>query len=235
VAVKDTGIGIKKQDLGNIFARYRRIDEEKNKNIEGSGLGLAIVQSLLKLMEGTIEVESTYGEGSTFTVVIPQEIYGNSTISSYKAATTQKMEKSIEDLYIAPEARVLVVDDNNVNLVVAKGFLKRTQAKVTTCDSGKECLELMKQTKYDIIFLDHMMPDLDGIGTLKRSQILHGNLNRFTPIIALTANAMSGMREEYLKLGFTDYISKPIESDRLYDLFYNTISKEKIVKIEPGE
>lgn len=232
VAVKDTGIGIKKQDLGNIFARYRRIDEEKNKNIEGSGLGLAIVQSILKLMEGTIEVESTYGEGSTFTVVIPQEIYGNSTISSYKAATTQKMEKSIEDLYIAPEARVLVVDDNNVNLVVAKGFLKRTQAKVTTCDSGKECLELMKQTKYDIIFLDHMMPEMDGVETLHRSQSMLGNLNRFTPIIALTANAISGMREKYLDLGFTDYISKPIDSHHFYEVFYHSIP-QNIIEPKP--
>ena len=228
VEVSDTGIGIKKEDLPSIFARYRRVDEQKNKNIEGSGLGLAIVQSLLKLMDGTIEIESSYGKGSTFTVVIPQEIYGNSTISSYKAAATDKIEKSIEDLYVAPDARVLVVDDNNVNLVVAKGFLKRTQAQVTTCDSGKECLELMKRTKYDIIFLDHMMPGMDGVETLHRSQTMIGNLNRFTPIIALTANAISGMREKYLDLGFTDYISKPIDSHHFYEVFYKSIPQNII-------
>ena len=232
VAVKDTGIGIKKEDLSTIFARYRRVDEKKNKNIEGSGLGLAIVQSLLKLMDGTIEIESSYGQGSTFTVVIPQEIYGNSTISSYKAAATDKMEKSIEDIYIAPDARVLVVDDNNVNLVVAKGFLKRTQAQVTTCDSGQECLELMKKTKFDIIFLDHMMPGMDGVETLHRSQTMIGNLNRFTPIIVLTANAISGMREKYLDLGFSDYISKPIDSHHFYEVFYRSIP-QNIIETKP--
>ena len=236
VEVKDTGIGIKKEDLPSIFARYRRVDVQNNKNIEGSGLGLAIVQSLLKLMDGTIDIESTYGEGSTFTVVIPQEIYGNSTISSYKAAATEKMEQSIEDIFIAPDARVLVVDDNNVNLVVAKGFLKRTQAQVTTCDTGKECLELMKKSKYDIIFLDHMMPEMDGVETLHRSQTMLGNLNRFTPIIALTANAISGMREKYLDLGFTDYISKPIDSHHFYEVFYRSIPQNIIIpKPSAGE
>ena len=228
IAIKDTGIGIKKEDLPTIFARYKRVDEKINKNIEGTGLGLAIVQSLLKLMDGTIEIESTYGEGSTFTVVIPQEIYGNSTISSYKAAATDKMEKSIEDLYIAPDARVLVVDDNKVNLVVAKGFLKRTQAQVTTCESGKECLEHMKKTKFDIIFLDHMMPEMDGVETLHRSQSMLGNLNRFTPIIVLTANAISGMREKYLDLGFSNYISKPIDSHLFYEIFYHSIPQNII-------
>ncbi len=235
VTVEDSGIGIKEENIPHLFQSFERFDEMKNHTIEGTGLGLAIVKRLLDLMNGSVEVKSVYGQGSSFTIHIPQHITGPMTITDYRQSLKTTSNESINLTLSAPEAEVLIVDDNRMNLMVAKGLMERTKAKVTTATSGLECLDLMTKTRYDIIFLDHMMPDLDGIGTLKRSQILHGNLNRFTPIIALTANAMSGMREEYLKLGFTDYISKPIESDRLYDLFYNTISKEKIVKIEPGE
>ncbi|MBO4320828.1 MAG: response regulator, partial [Treponema sp.] len=235
VTVEDSGIGIKEENIPHLFQSFERIDEQKNHSIEGTGLGLAIVKRFLDFMGGSVEVKSTYGEGSSFTIHIPQQITGSASITDYRQNLKTISTESISKGLSAPDAQVLIVDDNRMNLMVAKGLMERTKAKISTCTSGKECLELMTKTRYDIIFLDHMMPDLDGVGTLKKAQILQGNLNRFTPIIALTANAMSGMREEYLKMGFTDYISKPIDSERLFNLFYNTISKDKIVKVDDGE
>lgn len=235
VTIEDSGIGIKEENIPHLFQSFERLDEFNNHSIEGTGLGLAIVKCFLDLMGGSVDVKSIYGQGSAFTVHIPQHITGTETIADYRNNRNTVASDSNNMKFSAPEAQVLIVDDNRMNLMVAKGLMERTRAKVTTAASGQECLELMTKTRFDIIFLDHMMPELDGVGTLKKSQILPGNLNRFTPIIALTANAMAGMREEYLKMGFTDYISKPIESERLYDLFYNTISKEKIVKVESGE
>ncbi|MBP5358067.1 MAG: response regulator [Treponema sp.] len=230
VTIEDSGIGIKEESIPYLFQSFERLDETKNHSIEGTGLGLAIVKHLLDLMDGSVDVKSTYGQGSAFTVHIPQHVTGSATIRDYRQNQQAISKETINLDFSAPNAEVLIVDDNKMNLMVAKGLMERTKAKVTTCTSGEQCLDLMTKTRFDIIFLDHMMPDLDGVGTLKRSQILQGNLNRFTPIIALTANAMAGMREEYLKMGFTDYISKPIDSEQLYNLFYNTISKEKIVK-----
>ena len=230
VTIEDSGIGIKEENIPYLFQSFERLDEFNNHSIEGTGLGLAIVKHLLDLMGGSVDVKSTYGQGSAFTVHIPQQVTGSATIRDYRQNQQTISKETINLDFSAPEAQVLIVDDNKMNLMVAKGLMERTKAKVTTCTSGEQCLDLMTKTRFDIIFLDHMMPDLDGVGTLKRSQILQGNLNRFTPIIALTANAMAGMREEYLKMGFTDYISKPIDSEQLYNLFYNTISKSKIVK-----
>ncbi|MBR4004628.1 MAG: response regulator [Treponema sp.] len=235
VTVEDSGIGIKEENIPYLFQSFERFDEFKNRRIEGTGLGLAIVKRFLDLMGGSVDVKSVYGQGSAFTVHIPQKISGLMTIADYRNIQQKASKHSINEGLSAPNAQVLIVDDNMMNLMVAKGLMERTHAKVTTCTSGMECLELMTKTRFDIIFLDHMMPDLDGVGTLKKAQILPGNQNRFTPIIALTANAMVGMREEYLKMGFTDYISKPIESKRLYELFYNTIPKDKIIKVEAGE
>ena len=234
VTIEDSGIGIKEESIPYLFQSFERLDESKNHSIEGTGLGLSIVKHLLDMMGGSVDVKSVYGQGSAFTVHIPQLVTGSSTIRDYRLNQKAISKETINLDFSAPNAEVLIVDDNKMNLMVAKGLMERTRAKVTTCTSGEQCLDLMTKTRFDIIFLDHMMPDLDGVGTLKRSQILQGNLNRFTPIIALTANAMAGMREEYLKMGFTDYISKPIDSEQLYNLFYNTISKDKIVKTENG-
>ena len=229
ISVRDTGIGIKKENLPNLFSSFRRIDEKRNRSIEGTGLGLAIVKHFVHLMGGSVDVESTFGKGSVFSVNIPQKIVGDKTISQYNDSSMVETRESITDRQVAPRAKVLVVDDNSVNLVVATGFLKRTRASITTCESGAACLELMKKTRYDIIFLDHMMPDMDGVETLEKSRTMSGNLNRFTPVIALTANAISGMRERYLSLGFTDYVSKPIDSRLLYDVFFRNISQDLIV------
>ena len=234
-SVEDNGVGIKKEDLPNLFGSFQRMDEKRNRNIEGTGLGLAIVKHLVRLMDGTVDVQSEYGKGSTFTVSIPQKIVGSGTIADYKMNEEKKEEDSVVNRYRAPKAKVLVVDDNNLNLIVAEGFLKRTGASVTVCESGIECLELLKKERYDLIFLDHMMPEMDGVETLQRSQTMQENKNRFTPVIALTANAISGVRERYLAMGFTDYVSKPIDSHILYEVFFRNIAQNLVEEIVSPE
>lgn len=217
ISVKDTGMGIRKEDMGKLFESFQRLDEEKNRNIEGTGLGMNITMSLLKLMDGDMKVESEYGKGSVFTVTIPQRIVCDEptgdfdSIRKRREETLSKKQQSFE----APEARVLVVDDNSMNLTVFQSLLKRTKMQITTADSGKRCLELVKQEPYHIIFMDHMMPEMDGIETLHEMQKLSDYPNAGTPVIVLTANALSGAREGYLKEGFVDFLTKPIDGDLL--------------------
>ncbi len=239
--VSDTGVGIRNENIPNLFNSFERLDEEKHRTVEGTGLGLAIVKNLLNLMNGTIKVESEYGKGSVFTVEIPQKIEGKTTISAYHE--NKSKEKSDNTSRIAPKANILIVDDNSVNLIVASGFLKTTKATITTCLSGKECLDLMQRQHFDIIFLDHMMPDMDGVETLEQSRLLEINLNKNTPIVALTANAISGMKEKYLQMGFADYVSKPIDSAQLYEVLFRLLPENLVeggpaplkTKPEPGQ
>ncbi len=230
-AVRDSGIGIKEENISTMFKSFQRLDLEQNRNIEGTGLGLAITNRLTQMMDGRIEVESVYGEGSTFTLYISQKVVGKEKIgnfsSRYKSVTTQNQHK-VDAKIIAPDAEILVVDDNKMNLVVMINLLKKNQVKTTSCMSGREALELMRQQKFDIIFLDHMMPELDGIETLKASKIMDNNLNKDTPVIALTANAISGVREMYLENGFIDYMSKPVDLKLLETMLGKYIPSEKI-------
>ena len=228
MTVKDTGGGMTAEKFNSLFTSFEEPHSETG-TTDDVLLDLVIVERLTKLMGGTFEGDTQLGDGTSFTVTIPFEIAGDGTISSYRTKEDDVVEQSMTDMYSAPEAKVLVVDDNKLNLIVATGFLKRTKSQVTTCESGAACLELLTKEKYDIIFLDHMMPDMDGIETLKCSRDLPGNLNGDTPVIALTANAVAGMREKYIELGFSDYISKPIDSKALFQVFYNSIPKEKIV------
>ena len=230
ISVKDTGMGIRQEDMGKLFESFRRIDEEKNRNIEGTGLGMNIVMSLLRLMGGDIKVDSEYQKGSTFTVTIPQKIVSdeatgdfNSVMSKQRAGAAQS-QKSFE----APEANILVVDDNGMNLSVFKALLKRTKMNIVTADSGMECLELVKEQSFDIIFMDHMMPQMDGIETLHEIQKLEHFPNEETPIIALTANALSGAREMYLKKGFDDFLTKPIDADLLEKMILSYLPEELV-------
>lgn len=217
ISVKDTGMGIKKEDMGKLFESFQRLDEEKNRNIEGTGLGMNITMSLLRLMDGEMKVESEYGKGSDFTVTIPQRIICDEptgdfeTIRNRREQSLSKNQQSFE----APEARVLVVDDNSMNLTVFQSLLKRTKMQITTADSGKKCLELVQKQQYHIIFMDHMMPEMDGIETLHEIRKLTNCPNHDTPVIVLTANALSGAREGYLKEGFADFLTKPIDGDLL--------------------
>lgn len=217
ISVKDTGMGIRQEDMGKLFESFQRLDEEKNRNIEGTGLGMNITMSLLKLMDGKMEVASEYGKGSEFTVTIPQKIICDeptgdfATIKERHKQSLSKKSQSFE----APEASVLVVDDNSMNLTVFTSLLKRTRMKITTADSGRKCLALVEKERYHMIFMDHMMPEMDGIETLHEIRKLKDSPNQDTPVIALTANALSGAREGYLKEGFADFLTKPIDSEML--------------------
>ena len=217
ISVKDTGIGIRQEDMGKLFESFQRLDEEKNRNIEGTGLGMNITMSLLKLMGGEMKVESEYGKGSTFSVTIPQKIICGEPAGDFETIK-ERREQSLSrksQTFEAPEASVLVVDDNSMNLTVFKSLLKRTKMKITTADSGRRCLELVKKEQYHMIFMDHMMPEMDGIETLHELRKLSDSPNQDTPVIILTANALSGAKEGYLKEGFADFLTKPIDGDLL--------------------
>ena len=210
--VNDTGIGIKEEDQKKLFRDFERLDQEKNRNIEGTGLGLAITNMLLNLMGGTISLHSVYGEGSTFTIVLPQTIMEDSPIGNLAKhiSETAVHAEQYQPSFTAPDAKILVVDDNEMNLLVVTGLLKKTQMRIDTCMSGPECLERLAEEQYDVILLDHMMPSMDGIETLHRAENLPNAKD--TPFIMLTANAISGAKDAFLKEGFAAYLSKPIDS-----------------------
>ena len=207
--VIDTGIGIKNQDMDKLFNTFERIEEKRNRNIEGTGLGLSIVNKLLAMMDSKLEVSSRYGIGSTFSFSVALRIVDSEPIGNYEERRKQLVHNLSEEEHLyAPKARVLVVDDNDMNLKVAKNFMKIFGIKPDTCSSGKETLDVLKTNKYDIIFLDHMMPVLDGIETLRLAK--DKDLIGDTTVIALTANAVVGAKEQYLNAGFDGYLSKPI-------------------------
>ncbi|MBD5543693.1 MAG: response regulator [Lachnospiraceae bacterium] len=230
--VKDTGIGIKEEDKQKLFVDFQRLDVAVNQGIEGTGLGLAITSRLVERMQGSLTVDSTYGEGSTFTVCLPQKITDMEPIGDFKEKYRVYMQRQqkYHESFVAPEAKILVVDDNEMNLFVVRSLLKKTEVQITECKSGRECLELMAKEKFHIILLDHMMPEMDGIETLRRAKAMEENLCRETPVIALTANAILGARDTYLKEGFDSYLSKPIDGMELENMLRNHIPKELLGK-----
>lgn len=209
ISITDSGIGIRKEDLSKLFVSFQQLDTHKSHAREGTGLGLAISKELCTLMNGSINVESTYGVGSKFSFNILQRISKKADKLIFSETTTEVSETKIQ----APDARVLVVDDNAVNLKVAEGLLSKTfSIKVDTCKGGRECLDILKYDKgYDVIFLDHMMPELDGIETLKLIRADDDDYMKTVPVVALTANVMSGVREMFISEGFDDYVPKPID------------------------
>ena len=217
-SIEDTGIGIKQEDLGALFDSFSRFDAKNNSSIEGTGLGLAITNRLVEAMNGYIDVKSVYGEGTTFIVSLPQIIVNRKPIGSLnnaiKRTSTGDATKNTSHIN-AENSNILIIDDNKVNLIVAQGLLKPTKAHVDILTSGKACLEAIQNKHYDIILLDHMMPEMDGIETLHKAKELENNLCKDSAYIALTANAISGIKEQYLEEGFDDYISKPIDPDVL--------------------
>ncbi len=217
ISVTDTGIGIKEEDMGNLFSRFSRLEENRNRNVEGTGLGLHITQQLVQMMGGTIDVKSQYGKGSTFTVWIPQDVAGSGKMGDFSDRIKERVniEKNGADRFKAPGKRLLVVDDVKTNIQVFKGLLRDTEMTIDSALSGAEGIELAKKSKYDIIFMDHLMPEMDGIEAFHRIRDDESNINRETPVVALTANAIVGMRATYLDEGFTEYISKPIEQKEL--------------------
>lgn len=229
IEVKDSGIGISKENQEHIFDSFLRVDEKKNKNIEGTGLGLVITKQLVMLMQGRIDVDSTLGKGSTFCVRIPQRVISQDPIGKKNFETVQS-EPAYKEQFHAPQGKVLVVDDVAMNLKVFTGLLKRTQIQIDTALSGMECIKLVAKNKYNIIFLDHMMPEMDGIETFDTMRIMTNSLNKDTPVIMLTANAIEGAKAEYLSAGFADYLSKPIHSDQLEQMILKYLPKELILK-----
>lgn len=227
--IADTGIGIKKENISHLFDSFSRFDEEKNKYIEGTGLGLAITKQLVDLMNGEIVVTSEYGKGSVFTVSIPQKIVSDLKIGDisekYNEPSNKKKKKST---FTAPDANVLVVDDVKMNINVFKALLKRTEINVDSAMSGSEALDMIKEKKYDIIFLDHMMPDMDGIETYQNMKLLEDNPNKDTTVVMLTANAIMGAKEEYLGIGFSDYLSKPVQAPKLESMILKYLPEELV-------
>ena len=234
VHVIDTGIGIKDKDIPKLFTAFQRIEEERNRTIEGTGLGLNIVQSLLSLMNSKLEVVSVYGEGSDFSFSVLQGVMDWKPIGDFKE-TYKKSVKSIasyHELFTAPDAKILVVDDTELNLTVVKGLLKQTKIQVDTVISGYDALDALQKTHYDIVFLDHRMPGMDGIQTFQKMLTLENNQSKGVPVIALTANAVSGAKEMYLATGFTDYMTKPIEGKKLEELILQYLPAHLIESAE---
>ena len=211
-SVKDTGIGIKDEDLGKLFAQFERIEESRNRHIEGTGLGMNIALQLLLLMGSDLKVQSEYGRGSEFYFDITQDIINSEPLGDFNERIHQAAkEYNYAVTYSAPNARILVVDDNEINRKVVRGLLKQTQIKISEAGSGKECIDMVKQQSFDLIFLDCMMPVMDGVETFRI--LKDKNLCGSTPVIMLTANAVVGAKEQYLKEGFSDYLTKPIIPD----------------------
>ena len=231
VSVKDTGIGIKQEDINKLFQKFERVDLQQNSTVEGSGLGLAITKNLLELMHGSIKVESVYGEGSTFTATIPQKVVSTEPVGDFK----MKFEKSVQEAEVyhesfrAPDAHILIVDDTRMNLTVAVGLLKKTQMDIDTAASGLEAIGLAKTIKYDLILMDQRMPGMDGTETMKNIKALESGVNKETPFICLTADAVSGARTHYLAEGFTDYLTKPIDSKALERTLMKYLPDEKLI------
>ncbi len=229
-SVKDSGIGIQEENIPLLFNNFQRFDLDKNSNVEGTGLGLAITGKIVELMGGTITVKSVYGSGSVFSVSLPQKILGDTIVGDLNKLKDKTIDKNsrYKTSFIAPDAEILVVDDNSMNLMVVVSLLKKTQLKITTCMSGEEALRFMGKKHFDVIFLDHMMPVMDGIETLKLSKKMKNSMNIGTPVIVLTANAVMGVKEMYLNEGFEDYLSKPIDSNALEEMLIKYIPKEKL-------
>ncbi|MBR4545755.1 MAG: response regulator [Oscillibacter sp.] len=226
IGVADTGIGIREGDIDKLFESFQRLDQERNRSIEGTGLGLAIVQRLLAMMDSKLEVRSVYGHGSTFSFRLTQRIVEREPIGIYENRPKAARPEEQRRVVYAPDANVLVVDDNGMNLKVAKGLLKRSGIVPDMADSGEKCLEMTARKRYDLIFLDHMMPGMDGLETL-RALREREDLPESTAIVALTANAVAGAREEYLRAGFRDYLSKPIEVDELEQILARYLPEDK--------
>ena len=226
VKVSDTGIGIRSEDIEKLFQSFQRLDEEKNRNIEGTGLGISIVQKLLTMMDSHLEVSSEYGKGSIFSFKLLQKIIDKNPIGNYAEHHTIRAENEDEKKFLrARRAKILAVDDNSLNLKVIRGLLKRNEIVPDLAESGKQCIELAKKNFYHIIFLDNMMPGMNGIETLHKMRD-EKILNENTSVVMLTASAITGMREQYLREGFDDYLSKPIEVNELEEILAKHLPEE---------
>ncbi len=235
-SVKDTGIGIAKEDLEKLFEEYVRLDEKKNRHIEGTGLGINIVTTLLQLMGSELKVDSVYGEGSDFYFTIRQEIVDAEPIGDLEERIRSRATEYHYDInFTIPDVQILVVDDNTMNRTVFTELLKNLECTIDQAESGAQALEKSQETAYDLIFMDHMMPGMNGIEALHHIRERADDPNRDTPVIALTANAVTGAREMYLSEGFNDFLTKPIVPEKLEALIFEQIPQEKKKPGKPKE
>lgn len=225
--VEDTGIGIKEEDLPKLTAEFERIEEDRNRNIEGTGLGMSITLQLLSLLDSGLKVESKYGKGSRFSFVLRQKVIDGTPVGDFKTRVRQIAENNTYKAKVyAPDASILVVDDNAVNRKVLRNLLKETKIQVSEAGGGAECLRLVQEHHYDLIFLDHMMPEMDGVETLHEIRGLSDFPCRDTPVVVLTANAVAGAKEQYLSEGFDDFLSKPVVPQKLEQMIRNMLPPE---------
>ena len=237
--VVDTGIGIKEEDLSKLYSPFERIEEIRNRSIEGTGLGMSIVKKLLAMMDTKLVVKSVYGEGSDFSFEVNQGVVDWTPIGDFKTKYKEYIQsrEQYREKFVAQDANVLVVDDTEINLTVFKGLLKNTKIQIDTATSGRETLEMIVKKRYDVIFLDHRMPQMDGMETLFAMKELPDNKNVDVPVIVLTANAVSGAKEEYLKAGFTDYLTKPVNGSLIEEMLIKYLPADKInvLNYNPGD
>ena len=228
--VCDTGIGIRPEDKEKLFTKFQRLEMERNSTVEGTGLGLVITQRLLDMMGGTISVESEYGKGSVFTVTIPQRIVSNVSVGNFQERFETNMQKggAYKESFRAPSAKVLVVDDTRINLAVVSNLLKSTLMHIETSLSGAEAVKKAEDTEYDLILMDQRMPEMDGTEALHKIRETSGGKNVKTPVICLTADAVIGAKERYLSEGFSDYLTKPIDSFALEKMLRKHLPEDKI-------
>lgn len=237
IAVKDTGIGMKEEDLKKLFTAFERLDEDRNKTIEGTGLGMSIVKQILDAMGSTLDVKSKYGAGTEFSFSIRQRVVNWDAIGDYEEATEKVVakQKDYAPTFIAPSARILVVDDTEINLKVVKGLLNQTKMLVDTAISGKQALDMMRVKKYDLALIDHRMPLMDGVELLKHIRSDESGDNCYIPCIVLTANVVEGAKEMYMKAGFDDYLEKPVDGSHLEAMLLKFLPESKIEEDIPEE
>ena len=233
-SVEDTGIGIRKDEIDRVFELFVRLDERLNRSVEGTGLGMNITKQLVDLMGGEIKVYSEYGKGSVFTVIVPQFIRSEKDDTIGELTHREVIKHHVGVGFTAEDARVLIIDDSKTNLIVAKALLRDTKAQITTGISGDECLDLVLREHFDVIFLDHRMPGMDGVETLHKMQMMDHKCQD-TPIIMLTANAMSDAKDFYLRKGFSDFISKPITEQGICSMLLKYLPPEKVTRLEEDE
>ena len=230
VQVEDTGIGIKEEDRAKLFTQFQRLEMERNSTVEGTGLGLVITQRLLEMMGGSISVESEYGKGSTFTVYIPQKVVSADAVGDFQARFKANVieAKTYRESFRAPSAHILIVDDTRINLTVAVNLLKNTGMQIDTATGGAKAVNMAEKNAYDIILMDQRMPEMDGTEALHRIRATEGGKSSFAPVICLTADAVVGAKERYLSEGFSDYLTKPIDSYELEKMLIKHLPKEKV-------
>ena len=230
IVVWDTGIGIKPEDRERLFTKFQRFEMERNSTVEGTGLGLAITHHLIRLMDGTINVESEYGKGSIFTVTIKQKIVSDNPIGDFQTRLKETLpgDRPYKETFRAPTATILIVDDTRINLTVAVNLLKNNKMKIDTAISGAESVAMAAKTRYDLIFMDQRMPEMTGTEALKKIRSTENGESKDVPIICLTADAVIGAKERYLSEGFTDYLTKPIDSFALEKMLIKYLPEEKI-------